>query len=155
MTAPPRRDVASRVHSAALHLLRVARTVDGESGLTAARLSALSVLVFGGPRTIGGLAEAEGVRSPTMTSLVNQLEAEGLVRRTAAPEDQRRVVVRPTAAGTRRMRVAQARRVDLLVSVLDGVTREELETLDAAASIIDRSIRRHLAPATGEVTTPG
>src|SRR5262245_11051379 len=95
-----RREVAGRLHSAAIHLLRVARTVDGESGLSPSRLSALSVLVFGGPRTIGGLATAEAVRSPTMTQLVNGLESDGLVRRRpASTGDGRRVVVEATPAG--------------------------------------------------------
>ena len=37
---------------------------------TRAKLSALSVLVFGGPRSIGALARAEQVRLPTMSRLV-------------------------------------------------------------------------------------
>src|SRR3954449_9978300 len=104
-----RQAIASHLHSASIHLLRHVRAVDGESGLSPARLSVLSVLVFGGPRTIGQLAAAEGVRSPTMTALVNQLEADALVRRTrtGTGTDQRQVLVEATAAGTRRMRTAQ------------------------------------------------
>src|SRR5215510_2711526 len=98
------RDVAGRLHSAAIHLLRVARTVDAESGLSPARLSAMSVLVFAGPRTVGGLAEVEGVRSPTMTQLVNGLADDGLVRKRAVREDGRRVVVEATPAGKRLVR---------------------------------------------------
>ena len=94
-----RQAVGSALHSACIHVLRFVRTVDVDSGLSAARLSALSVLVFGGPRTSGELAEAEGVRSPTITALVNGLEAEGLVRRVGAggkDRDQRRGVVEAT-----------------------------------------------------------
>lgn len=96
-----------------------------------------------------GLGAADGVRSPTMTALVNQLEADGLVVRTPAPEDQRRVVVEATAAGTRRMKRAQARRIDLLVALLEGATPEELATLDRAAAIVDGAVRRHRDAATG------
>ena len=47
---------------------------DGD-GLTRARLSALGRLVLGGPCTLGQLAAHEGVRPPTMTRLVQSMEA--------------------------------------------------------------------------------
>jgi DNA-binding MarR family transcriptional regulator len=131
------RDIAGRLHSAAIHLLRVARTVDAESGLSPARLSAMSVLVFGGPRTVGGLAEVEGVRSPTMTQLVNGLEAGGLVRRRAVREDGRRVVVEATPAGRRLLRKAQDRRLDVLVDRLATASEEDLDLLDRASAVLD------------------
>ncbi|HZM39742.1 MAG TPA: MarR family transcriptional regulator [Acidimicrobiales bacterium] len=132
------RDVAGRLHSAAIHLLRAARAVDAESGLSPARLSAMSVLVFGGPRTVGRLAEVEGVRSPTMTQLVNGLEADGLVRRRAVQEDGRRVVVDATPAGRRLLHKAQGRRLDVLVDLLATADDTELGLLDQAAAVLDR-----------------
>ena len=49
-----RTEVADRLHSAAIHLLRYARKQDVLSREGPARLSALSVLVFGGgPMTLG------------------------------------------------------------------------------------------------------
>ena len=132
------RDVAGRLHSAAIHLLRAARAVDAESGLSPARLSAMSVLVFGGPRTVGRLAVVEGVRSPTMTQLVNGLEADGLVRRRAVQEDGRRVVVDATPAGRRLLHKAQGRRLDVLVDLLATADDTELGLLDQAAAVLDR-----------------
>ena len=46
-------EVADQLHSAAIHLLRKLRREDAASGLNAPRLSALSVVVFGGPLTLG------------------------------------------------------------------------------------------------------
>lgn len=66
---------------------------DGASGLTAPRLSALSVVVFRGPLTLGALAAAEQVRPPTMTRLVAALEADGLVAREPDPRDGRGTLV--------------------------------------------------------------
>jgi DNA-binding MarR family transcriptional regulator len=129
------------VHSAAIHLLRAARTVDAESGMSPARLSAMSVLVFGGPRTLGALAEVEGVRSPTMTQLVNGMEADGLVRRRAVREDGRRVVVEATSAGRRILRKAQDRRLDVLVGLLAAADDAELDLIDRAAAVLDRLTR--------------
>ncbi|MGE0795788.1 MAG: MarR family winged helix-turn-helix transcriptional regulator [Acidimicrobiia bacterium] len=142
-----RQEVADRLHSAALHLVRAVRTVDRAMGLSPARASALSVLVFGGPRTVGELAEAEGVRSPTMTALVSGLEADGFVRRVADRGDGRRVLVRATAKGSRVLRRGRARRVALLEHLLEGVGQRDLARLDRAAALMEAAAARSQAPA--------
>ena len=65
------RSVADRLHSAAIHLLRRVRKQDTVLAEAPARLSALSVLVFAGPMTLGQLAAAEQVKPPTMTRIVD------------------------------------------------------------------------------------
>jgi DNA-binding MarR family transcriptional regulator len=134
--------VADRLHSAAIHLLRRLRKVDEASGLTAARLSALSVLVFGGPSTVGELAAAEQVSAPTMSRLVRGLEAEGLVARETDEDDARVVRVQATAKGRRVLERGRERRVSELVRLLDGMPSGELTTLGAAAEILDRLLAR-------------
>jgi DNA-binding MarR family transcriptional regulator len=111
-------------------------------GLTPARASALSVLVFGGPRTVGELAAAEGVQSPTMTQLVNSLEALELARRVPAPGDRRRVMVEATEAGRRLLEEGRARRVALLDSLLDELDDTELAVLDRAAITMEAVVAR-------------
>src|SRR5882672_7098612 len=100
-TGRPAADLADRLHSAAIHLLRRLRREDDASGLPAPQLSALSVIVFGGPLTLGALAAAEQVRPPTITKLVATLEAAGLVEREVDPDDRRVARVRATARGSR------------------------------------------------------
>jgi len=73
--------VADQLHSASIHLLRKLRREDAASGLNAARLSALSVIVFAGPITPGDLAAAEQVRPPTMTRIVDALVQHGLAEK--------------------------------------------------------------------------
>src|SRR5437879_13568739 len=73
-------ETADRLHSAAIHLLRRLRVGDRESGIGPAKLSALSVLVFGGPRSLGELADAVQVRPPTMRRIVSGLGRAGWVR---------------------------------------------------------------------------
>src|SRR5213594_598735 len=92
-------DAADRFHSAAIHALRHVRREDPSTGVPPAQLSALSVLVFGGPRTLGELAAAEQVRPPTMTRIVQALEAEGLVRRERDAKDGRVHRLHATAKG--------------------------------------------------------
>lgn len=129
---------ADRLHSAAIHLLRRLRKVDEASGLSAARLSALSVLVFGGPTTVGGLARAEQVSAPTMSRLVSGLERDGYVVREAEEQDARAVRVRPTPKGRRVLERGRARRVDELAGLLEGLPTEDLRTLRSAAEIMER-----------------
>jgi len=76
---------ADRLHSAAIHLLRRVRKQDEASGIGPAQLSALSVLVFAGPKTLGELAAAEQVKPPTMSRIVTGLERSRLIEITRDP----------------------------------------------------------------------
>src|SRR5829696_8005325 len=109
-------DLADRLHSAAIHLLRRLRREDDASGLGAPRLSALSVIVFGGPITIGALAQAEQVRVPTMSRLVAALESQGLGRRVPDASDRRVVRVETTTAGQALLHAGRKRRVAALTA---------------------------------------
>lgn len=130
-------EVADLLHSAAIHLLRRAGEHDGASGLSAARLSALSVVVFRGPLTIGELAEAEGVRSATMTGIVNGLVADGLARRRPHAQDRRSVLVEATARGRKRLNDARLQRIELVASRLDELPTAELARLRRAGEQLE------------------
>jgi DNA-binding MarR family transcriptional regulator len=135
-------EVADRLHSIAIHLLRRVRTADVEMGLTPERASLLSVLVFGGPRTASQLAAAEQVTPPAITRIVTALEEEGLARREPVAGDRRLVRVRATARGARVMRAGRRRRVEALSTLFAGVSDAELRTLDRAADILARALER-------------
>ena len=134
------RAIGDRLHSAAIHLLRRVRASDVETGLSPARLSLLSVLVFGGPRTPSQLAAAEQVRRPTISALVRGLEEEGLVRRDPHPDDGRAVRIRATAKGERVLRRGRERRLDNVAELLEPLSRAELRTLERAAEILERAL---------------
>ena len=138
----PADGLADRWHSLAIHLLRRLRREDVKAGLTGPRLSALSVVVFAGPITLGELAAAEQVKPPTMTRLVRALEAEGLVRREADPQDGRIVRLRATARGENVLSAGRARRVHKLSEPLASLTADEQRTLQNAAEILSRVISR-------------
>jgi len=130
-----KRDLAAadRLNSGAIHLLRGLRPVDQRAGLTAARLSALSVLVYGGPRPLGELAAVEDVRPPTMTGIVDGLVAAGLARRDPHPTSGRSVVVSATPAGQELMQAARAARLDAIAKALGSLDREARQAVRAAA----------------------
>ena len=134
-------EVADRLHSAAIHLLRRAAEEDRAAGLSRARLSALSVVVFRGPVTLGELAAAEGVRSATMTGIVNGLERDGLVRRRPHGTDRRAVQVEATPAGRRLLDRARARRLELVASKLADVSDADLDVLERAAELLEERFR--------------
>src|SRR5476649_246632 len=137
------RSVADRLDSAAIHLLRRLRREDKAMGLTAARASALSVLVFGGRAvTLGALAQAEQVSAPTITRLIVGMERDGLVRREPDPKDGRVVWLHATAKGARLLHAGRRRRVAALEADLATLAPAERQTLAAAAGILDRVLRR-------------
>lgn len=137
---------ADRLHSAAIHLLRRLHREDDTSGLTAPRLSALSVVVSGGPITLGALARAEQVRPPTMTHIVAALEQAQLVTRERSPTDGRLVLIRATPAGTRLLQEGRARRTGLLAQQLASLPAHDLATLKRAAEIMDGVAQTPPAP---------
>jgi DNA-binding MarR family transcriptional regulator len=131
-------EIADRLHSAAIHLLRRLRAEDDATGLSAPRLSALSVIVFAGPVRISDLARAEQVRVPTTTRLVTDLERDGLVERVGAPDDARARLVRATAKGRRLLQKGRERRVKTLAKGLDALTERERSVLSRAAMLLER-----------------
>jgi len=135
------RELADRLHSAAIHLLRRLRRVDDAAGLAAPKLSALSVLVFGGPRSLKSLAEAEQVRPPSMTRLVQELETEGYIRRQTDPHDGRAVILSATPKATRLLKQGRGRRVELLSERLNEMSAEDARRLSAAIEPLERLVR--------------
>lgn len=126
-------ETARDLNSAAIHLLRGMRAADRASGLTPARLSALSVLVFGGPSTLGQLARTEDVSGPTMTRIVDGLVTLGLATREEHPESARQVLISPTQAGVDLMQAAAGRRVDVIVAALAALPTGDRRAIEAAA----------------------
>ena len=106
-------------------------------GLTPPRASALSVLVFRGPVTMSQLAEAEQVRRPTITRLVDGLERRGLVRRVSHASDGRVQLVEATAAGRRLLQKGRARRVERLMGGIVHLDAEDQRVLARAAELME------------------
>lgn len=128
--------LADQLHSAAIHLLRHLRKEDDASGLSAPRLSALSVVVFGGPITLGQLARAEQVKPPTMTRIVTGLEKDGLVRRKGDKRDRRLTKIYATPKGEKVLVAGRARRVELLARAVERFGATELAELGRGAQLL-------------------
>ncbi len=131
-------EVATSLHRAAIRLLRAVRVADDETGVSAPKLSALSVLTFGGPSSLSALAKAEQVTAATMSKLVSDLEGEGLVAKRADREDKRGLRIEVTAKGRALMEEGRKRRLALLNKRLGKFTREERALLAGAAALMMR-----------------
>jgi len=124
------------LHRLAIALLRGVRVEDERAGVGPALLSALSVLTFGGPQSLGALARAEGVRAPTMSRLVDSLERAGLARRRVNPNDGRGLRVEATARGRAVLMAGRARRLRRLAAAADALSPRERKTLAAVIPVL-------------------
>jgi DNA-binding MarR family transcriptional regulator len=136
----PLSSLAERLHSAAIHLLRRLRREDEAMGLGPARASALSVLVFAGPLSLGELARAEQVRPPTMSRIVKALEGAGLVRRERAAADARAIRLAATARGRKLLLAGRRRRVRALVELLGSLSAREQVILRQSVELLERAL---------------
>ncbi|HXJ12918.1 MAG TPA: MarR family transcriptional regulator [Candidatus Limnocylindrales bacterium] len=129
---------AEGLHSGAIRVLRMVRAEDARAGIGPAQLSALSVLVFAGEKTVGELAALEQVQPPTMSRIVDGLVQRKLVERVNSSNDRRSVQITATPAGRKLLLAGRDRRVRALAKRFEALTRKEVETLHAAAQIMAR-----------------
>ncbi len=134
-------DLATTLHATAIHLLRAARADDPETGLSPARLSALSVVIHAGPLSLSDLARREQVSRPAVSQLVRGLEQPGLVRRRIDPRDGRSAVLEATAEGKRRLEAARGRRVKRIGAILERMTPADRRALEKGLAGLVRGIR--------------
>jgi DNA-binding MarR family transcriptional regulator len=134
-------EIATRLHSAAIHLLRRLRREDEALGISAARLSALSVVGFGGPCTLGELAQAEQVTPPTITRIVAALEADDLVTRHGDARDGRVSRIAITPKGMQILEHGRARRTARLAGRLRSLPADDLAVLARAAELLEGVVR--------------
>src|SRR5436305_11230130 len=133
-------ELADRLHSAAIHLLRRVATVDAGSGLSPARLSALSVIVYTGPLMMTALARAERVSPATITSTVTGLESAGLVTRARTGTDARSVMVEATARGREVLAEGRRRRVGVLAAAFDALPETDRAALAQGLDALEKLI---------------
>jgi len=128
--------LADGLHSTAIHLLRQVRVEDRASGVGPAQLSALSVLVFGGSKSLKQLAEIEQVKPPTMVRIVQGLVEQRLVTTRADKEDARKLQISATTHGRSVMQRARLRRVKALARMLTAKSAADRSEIANAVAIL-------------------
>jgi len=134
-------ELAQRLNSATVHLMRALRQDTPPSGLAAEHSSALGVVVFAGPISIGALARAERVGAPAMTKTVRILEAAGFVTRARDAPDARVVRVQATRRAKELVLRGRDERVIRIGAALAAFSPAETERLAAAIGTFERLVR--------------
>ena len=140
------REVANRLHSAAIHLMRRARRTDPLTGVSPAQLSALSVLMSG-PKTLGDLAAAEQVRPPTMSRLVSEMERAGVARKVTDRDDARVIRVHATPKGLRALSRGRSMRIGAIERLMNELDADELGDVERAVGAIEKLLGQRAASA--------
>jgi len=117
------------------------RRDDRGGGISPPRLSALSVLAFGGAMSLAELAAAEEVTAPTMSRIVEGLVGEGLATREPDPANRRKVLVAATEEGRLRLERARERRVRELRDRLRRLADSEQRALARGIEVLERALR--------------
>jgi DNA-binding MarR family transcriptional regulator len=93
-----------------------------------------------GPRRITELAETEAVAQPTVTQLVDKLQARGLVARERSAQDGRVVLVTATDAGRTELAAVRDQYRTLMRDMVQELSDEELASLVSASDTLGRVI---------------
>ncbi|MFT4259319.1 MarR family winged helix-turn-helix transcriptional regulator [Microbacterium sp.] len=137
-------DTSAELRMATFRLARRLRCVRITDALSDGQFAVLMTLRLHGRRTITALADRERVTAPSMTSLINGLEEQGLVTRTPDATDRRRVQVDITDAGGDIVERTIARRDDELSTAMRELelTDAEVQTLRDAAALMRKLAER-------------
>jgi len=122
----------------ARRLRQEAFAAEGRGELSPSLSAALATIEVHGPLTPSELAERERVKRPTATRILTNLARLGLVTRTPDPGDGRASLVATTAAGRALLRRLRTRKNAYLAKRLRGLQPYEVETLERAATILER-----------------
>lgn len=134
-------DIAVRLRSVLGRLFRLFRDKAGIAQRPLSHTFVLTRLERDGPSTVTELARWEGLRPQSMSVIVGELEAAGLVCRTANLTDGRRATLSITDAGKDAVRVSREELQGWLVFAVEKkLTPAEREHLAVAIELFERLI---------------
>jgi DNA-binding MarR family transcriptional regulator len=130
-------DVANRLRPVLLQLNRHLRRELAPLGITGGQAALLHAIRQNPGIGVRDLARREGVSTAGMSTTLTRLEGAGMIRRTRAGEDRRRVGVELTELGTRVHRSARSRRTAWLAARLKRLSPEQLAIVDGAIDCLE------------------
>jgi DNA-binding MarR family transcriptional regulator len=119
------------------------RMVPASGGLSHGLLMALASVAKRGPLRLAELAQLETVSAPGATRIVAELESRGLVARGVDPADGRAVLISVTPAGTDAILRARAARADVIAQLLNGLTPDELASVEAGLPALEKVLEQN------------
>ncbi len=126
-------------------LARLGRIVEQTGQHAGVSLAQYRLLLFVArePQRAGELATRAAVSRPTLTSLVNTLERDGLIRRVRLADDRRGVRLEVTDAGAAALDAAERTLIARLGQLLDDV--DDVGSILAAFADLDAALDREVA----------
>ncbi|MDX6544338.1 MAG: hypothetical protein QOG02_112 [Gaiellales bacterium] len=122
--------VANRLRPVLLQLSRHMRRELAPLGITGGQAALLHAVRSNPGVGVRELAQREGVSAASMSTALTRLEVAGLLGRTRAGSDRRRVGLELTEAGTRVLRSARSRRTAWLAARLRQLSPDQLDAVD-------------------------
>jgi DNA-binding MarR family transcriptional regulator len=136
---PDAAQCAVRLRRSVLVLARRLRPSMQGDGISAAKLSVIGRLYRGGPMSPTELAAREGVKLPSLTRLVAELEGDGWLAREAHASDGRRSLLRLTPFGRKRLvAAAQAADAPLANAIATAISADERRVLLQACALLEK-----------------
>ena len=144
-------DLADAFFSVAHALKRTVNARFQHTALSVARLRVLFSLATIGPQRMGELSTCVDVAARTMTSTVEAMERDGLVRRAPDPADGRATMVHLTDAGVRAYDEGRRVQAAAVADVFAGLALDQRQEL---AALLDGARQRHPRRPGGEPSPP-
>ena len=117
-----------------------ARTVERDTGLSAAQLFVLQHLDDAEPLSLNELATRTFTDRSSVSVVVDRLVDAGLVSRTTDPDDRRRARIRITAKGRRVLARAPAAPTDLLLAALRQLPASVVRPLGSSLARLNAAL---------------
>jgi len=133
-------ELANRLRPVLLQVNRHLRREAHAEGITGGQAALLAQIRAYPELGVRELASREGVSAPAMTRYLDRMEKAGLVLRTRAAEDARRIRLALTPKGVRALRSVRRRRTAWLASRLERLSPEELAAVDRALEPLARLV---------------
>jgi len=120
-------------------LRRQLKDVTTRGGLTPSQTAVLTRLWKEGASSTSALAASERVRPQSMAAILAGLDQHGLIRRAPDPDDGRRQMISPTAAGRRRAESDRQIREEWLARAMqERYSERERRVINDALSLLQR-----------------
>lgn len=138
MTEPTAEDIAARIRPAMTKLYVMYFRIAEQSHLTGPQLSIMARLKSNGPSRISQIAREEGIRMPTASNALHQLEQRELVERIRDEQDRRGVRVQLTRLGESELERVGEERTKYLAEMLGTLSEEDLAQVSEITDIINK-----------------
>jgi DNA-binding MarR family transcriptional regulator len=131
---------ADTVRRAVTHMARRLRSLRHDREISGAKLSLLARLHRANrPLVAADIARTEGLQPQSLTRLIAELDARGLIARSQDDFDRRQILIEITPQGRRHLRSdAIQQNLWLAKAMTSALTKPECELLRIAAELLDR-----------------